>query len=153
VYGGGAITPDVIVQSDTLSTAEQQLRRALLPVYGKYLAHVAAVAELQKGKISPNFEVQPAWRDEVYRRLIADTVKLDKAVWDAGSSDVDRSIEDRVAKIAFGDTLVRRRSLKDDNQLRRALEIMRQGNTQKDLFTAAASTPTAKPGVARRSGM
>jgi len=153
VYGGGAITPDVIVQSDTLSTAEQQLRRALLPVYGKYLAHVAAVAEQQKGKISPNFEVQPAWRDEVYRRLIADTVKLDKAVWDAGSSDVDRSIEDRVAKIAFGDTLVRRRSLKDDNQLRRALEIMRQGNTQKDLFTAAASTPTAKPGVARRSGM
>jgi carboxyl-terminal processing protease len=79
-------------------------------------------------------------------------VKVEKAVWDAGSTDVDRFLEERVAKIAFGDTLVRRRTMKDDNQLRRALEIMRTGNTQKDLFTAAAAEPAAKRGVARSSG-
>jgi carboxyl-terminal processing protease len=87
----------------------------------------------------------------VYRRLQADTVKIDKAVWDAGATDVDRFIEERVAKIAFGDTLVRRRSLKDDNQLRRALELMRKANGQKDLFSIAASEPSAKPGAARRN--
>lgn len=152
VYGGGAITPDVIVSPDTLSTPEQQLRRALAPSFQKYFAHVAAVAEQQKGKVTPDFVVNPAWRDEVYKRLVADTVKIDKAVWDAGATDVDRAIEERVAKIAFGDTLVRRRSLKDDNQLRRALEIMKKGSTQKDIFTAAAALPAAKPGVARRSG-
>jgi carboxyl-terminal processing protease len=79
-------------------------------------------------------------------------VKIDKAVWDAAATDVDRAIEERVAKIAFGDTLVRRRSLKDDNQLRRAMEIMRKGTTQKEIFTAAAAEPASKPGVARRSG-
>jgi hypothetical protein len=31
VYGGGAITPDVIVPYDTLTTAEQKLARALVP--------------------------------------------------------------------------------------------------------------------------
>jgi len=150
VYGGGAITPDIIVQSDTLSTPEQTLRRALLPHYAKYQAHVAAVAELQKGKVKPDFAMNPAWREEVYRRLQADTVKIDKAVWDAGANDVDRFIEDRVAKIAFGDTLVRRRNLKDDNQLRRAMEIMRKATAQKDLFGIAASEPATKSGVARR---
>jgi carboxyl-terminal processing protease len=150
VYGGGAITPDFIVQSDTLSTPEQTLRRALLPHYAKYQAHVVAVAEQQKGKVKPDFAMNPAWRDEVYRRLQADTVKIEKAVWDAGATDVDRFIEERVAKIAFGDTLVRRRSLKDDNQLRRAMEIMRKAGAQKDLFTIAASEPATKPGVARR---
>ena len=151
VYGGGAITPDLIVQSDTLSTPEQTLRRALLPHFGKYQAHVVAVAEQQKGKVKTDFAVNPAWREEVYRRLQADTVKIDKAVWDAGATDVDRFIEERVAKIAFGDTLVRRRSLKDDNQLRRALELMRKANGQKDLFSIAASEPVAKPGAARRN--
>jgi carboxyl-terminal processing protease len=150
VYGGGAITPDVIVQPDTLSSQEQALRRALAPYGQKYFGYVAAVAELQKGKVKPDFVVDPSWRDEVYKRLLADTAKIDKAVWDAGATDVDRAIEERVAKIAFGDTLVRRRSLKDDNQLRRAMELMRRGATQKDLFTAAAAMPqNTKPGVAR----
>ncbi|MBL0939014.1 MAG: S41 family peptidase [Gemmatimonadaceae bacterium] len=153
VYGGGAITPDVIVSPDTLSSAEQSLRRALLPHMAKYFAHVNSVAEEQKGKVKPDFVLSPTWRDEVYKRLVADTVKIDKAVWDAGATDVDRTVEERVAKISFGDTLVLRRRLKDDNQLRRAMELMRKGTTQREIFAAAAAEPsTSKPGVARRSG-
>jgi len=141
VYGGGAITPDVIVSPDTLSSAEQALRRALLPHFAKYFAHVNAVAEEQKGKVKPDFAYNPAWREQVYQRLVADTVKIDKAVWDAGATDVDRAIDARVAKIAFGDTLVLRRGLKDDNQLRRAMELMRKGTTQREIFAAAAAAP------------
>lgn len=141
VYGGGAITPDVIVSPDTLSSAEQALRRALLPHFAKYFAHVNAVAEEQKGKVKPDFAYNTAWRDQVYQRLVADTVKIDKAVWDAGATDVDRAIDARVAKVAFGDTLVLRRGLKDDNQLRRAMELMRKGTTQREIFAAAAAAP------------
>jgi carboxyl-terminal processing protease len=143
VYGGGAITPDVIVSPDTLSSAEQALRRALLPHFAKYFAHVNAVAEEQKGKVKPDFAYNPAWREQVYQRLAADTVKIDKAVWDAGATDVDRAIDARVAKIAFGDTLVLRRGLRDDNQLRRAMELMRKGTTQREIFAAAAAAPAA----------
>jgi carboxyl-terminal processing protease len=143
VYGGGAITPDVIVSPDTLSSAEQALRRALLPHFAKYFAHVNAVAEEQKGKVKPDFAYNPAWREQVYQRLAADTVKIDKAVWDAGATDVDRAIDARVAKIAFGDTLVLRRGLRDDNQLRRAMELMRKGTTQREIFAASAAAPAA----------
>jgi carboxyl-terminal processing protease len=93
--------------------------------------------------------MNPAWRDQVWQKLVADTVKIDKAVWDAGATDVDRYIEERVAKLAFGDTLVRRRSLKDDNQLRRAMELMRKGSTQKDIFAAAALEPKV---ITKKSG-
>jgi len=152
LYGGGGITPDMILAPDTLTSAEQTLRRALLPYFGKYQGHILAVAEDQKGKVRPDFVVNPAWREEVYRRLTADTVKIDKAVWDAGASDVDRFIEDRVAKVAFGDTLVLRRNLRIDNQLRRAVELMRKGTTQQEIFAAAAQEPVAKPAATRRSG-
>lgn len=153
VYGGGAITPDIIVSPDTLSGAEQAFRRAIAPSFQKYFNQIAVIAEGQKGKVKPDFVVNPAWREELYQKLVADTVKIDKAVWDGGAPDIDRAIEDRVAKVAFGDTLVRRRSLKDDNQLRTALGLLRKATTQQDVFTAAGDAPTVtKAGVARRSG-
>ena len=153
VYGGGAITPDVIIAPDTLSGAEQAFRRAIAPSFQKYFNEIAVIAEGQKGKVKPDFTVNPAWREALYQKLVADTVKIDKAVWDGGAPDIDRAIEDRVAKVAFGDTLVRRRSLKDDNQLRAAIDLLKKAATQKDVFTAAGSAPAVtKPGVARRGG-
>jgi carboxyl-terminal processing protease len=152
LYGGGAITPDVIVPPDTLTTAEQQLRRQLLPNFQKYLNAVAAIAEQQKGKVTPSFTLNPAWREQVWQKLVADTVKIDKTLWEAGASDVDRYIEERVAKVAFGDTLVRRRSMKDDNQLRKALELMKKSTTQKDLFTVAGTAMPAAKAPVKKSG-
>ncbi len=153
LYGGGAITPDVIVAPDTLSSAEQAFRRAIAPSFQKYFNHIAVIAEGQKGKVKTDFVVNPAWREELYQKLVADTVKIDKAVWDGGAPDIERAIEDRVAKIAFGDTLVRRRSLKDDNQLRAAIDLLKKATVQKDVFAAAGAAPVVtKAGVARRSG-
>lgn len=151
LYGGGAITPDVYVAGDTLSTPEQQLRRAIAPASQKYLLHLNEIAEDQKGKVKSDFTVNPAWREELYRKLVADTVKIDKAVYDAGADDIDRALEDRVAKVAFGDTAVKRHQLHDDNQLRAAIDLLRKSTTQKDVFAAAALMPkNSKPAVAGR---
>ncbi len=152
LYGGGAITPDVYITGDTLSTPEQLLRRALAPASQKYLLHLNEIAEAQKGKLKSDFTVNPAWREELYRKLVADTVKIDKAVFDAGGEDIDRALEDRVAKVAFGDTAVKRHQLHDDNQLRKAIELLRKSTTQRDVFAAAALLPsTMKPSIAGRS--
>jgi len=150
LYGGGAITPDVIVSGDTLSTREQALARALAPHGQKYLTALYAFADEQKGKVKSDFTVSPQWKEELYRRLVADTVKLDKAVYDAGASYVERDLELRVARVAFGDTATRRHSLRDDNQLRRAIELLRKGTTQKEIFAAAAAEPQNRPAAARR---
>ena len=138
---------------DTLSAAEQAFRRAIAPSFQKYFNSIAVIAENQKGKLKPDFAVNPAWRDELYQKLVADSVKIDRAIWDGGATDIDRAIEDRVAKVSFGDTLVRRRTLKDDNQLRAAMDLLKKAGVQKDVFSAAGAAPAVtKAGVARRSG-
>ena len=151
VYGGGAITPDLMVPPDTFSTAEQMLGRALAPSFQKFYTSLTTIAQEQKGKLKPDFTVNPAWREEVYKRLIADTVKVDRAVYDAGVSYVDRYLESRVARIAFGDTTAKRHELKDDSQLRRAIEILRKSTTQREVFAAAAATPAPQRGGLTKS--
>lgn len=152
LYGGGAITPDVIVPGDTISTKEQVLARAMAPYFQKFFSALQVLAEEQKGKVKPDFTVNPAWREDLYRRMTADSVKLDKAVYDAGAPFIDRYIEGRVAKVSFGDAGAKLHELKDDNQLRRAMELLHKGVTQKEIFAAAAAEPSSsKPGLAKSS--
>lgn len=152
LYGGGAITPDVFVSPDTISTKEQVLARAMAPHFAKFFSALQQLAEEQKGKVKSDFTVNPAWREELYRRLTADTVKIDKAVYDAGASWVDRYIEGRVAKVSFGEAAAKLHEVKDDNQLRRAMELLRKGATQKEIFAAAAAEPAStRPGLAKSS--
>lgn len=154
LYGGGAITPDVVIRPDTITTAEQQLAREIIPNSQQFFTVISEFAQEQKGKIRPDFAVEPTWRDEIYRRLTAAGMTLDRAKYDAGVTWVDREVENRVARVAFGDTAVKRHQLKDDVQLRRAMEILRKSNTQQEVFTAAApfmaDRQVATP--ARRSG-
>lgn len=153
LYGGGAITPDVIVAADTLTTGEQALRRALAPHFTKYFSAIGVMAQELKPKVTkPDFTVDPAWREDLYRRLVADTVKIDKAIYDKGAADVDRAIESRVAKVAFGEAAAAMHTLKDDSQLRRAIDLLHKGTTQKEIFTAAAAEPTTKASKSSRGG-
>jgi carboxyl-terminal processing protease len=158
VYGGGGVTPDVVVNPDTLTTAEQTLAKALAAKPQEVYTTVTTYARELKGRLpgGANFTVQPAWREEIYRRLQAAGVKIDRAVYDAGGSYVDRYMENRVARVAFGDSTALRHSLDDDVQLRRAIELIQRGGTQRDLFAIAlreqpapqapgASATTARP--------
>ena len=138
LYGGGAITPDVIVPADTISTPELKLRRLLAPQSQKYFDAVNAVAEAQKGKVQPDFKYDPAWRNALYDKLVADSIKIDRATFDAGAADIDRTIESRVAKVSFGDAVAQKHQVKDDVQLRRAMALLRASTTQAQVFAAAA---------------
>lgn len=137
LYGGGAITPDVVVSADAITTAEQRLRRLLAPHAQKLTALVNALAEAQKGKVAATFHVDPAWRSDLYRRLAADSVVNDRAVYDADAADIDRAIENRVAKVSFGEAEARRHELVSDSQLRRALTLLRGARTQAQVLAAA----------------
>jgi carboxyl-terminal processing protease len=150
LYGGGAITPDVVVRPDTITTAEQLLAREIIPNSQQFFTVFSEFAQEQKGKVRSEFMVEPAWRDEIYRRLAEAGVKIDRARYDAGIAWVDRELENRVARVVFGDTAVKRHQLKDDPQLRRAMEILRKSNTQKDVFTVAA--PYMAEGKAQPAG-
>ena len=87
-----------------------------------------------KDKVKPDFIVQPAWRDELYRRFQAKGIEVDRALFNGAARYIDRDLEIRVTRLAFGDSTARRHSLDDDPQLRQAIELLRRGNTQQDLF-------------------
>lgn len=143
VYGGGAITPDIIVKPDTLTTPEQALAKALAPKAQEAYVTLSSYALELKPTVTRSFTVKPEWRGEFYTRLRAAGIQIDRAQYDAGSAYIDRLLDRRVSRLAFGDSTAKRREIPDDVQLRRALEILERAPTQQELFVIAARTATA----------
>ncbi|HJR43457.1 MAG TPA: S41 family peptidase [Gemmatimonadaceae bacterium] len=145
VYGGGGITPDVIVPEDTASTPEQEFARALAPKAGLVRATLydMALEMKNKGQVSPSFTITPQIRDDFFRRLQAAKVTSDRAAFDKAHPLVDRWIGDQTLRLAYGDTAAFRRNVTEDPQLARALDMLKRGSTQKDLFALAQAY--AKP--------
>ena len=150
VYGGGGITPDVLVKEDTLTNPERALLRALSTrpsatnqVLSEY------TLELVRG-VRRDFSVGGAWRDEVFRRLQKDGVRIDRPTFDAGASLLDRMLEQRVSALAFGDSASFRRNVPRDVPLQTAMNVLRGAHTQAEALARAsqlARTPAA-PAVA-----
>lgn len=143
VYGGGAITPDVIVPYDTLTTAEQKLARALVPSSQDVYLVLDDYAFTLKDQLKPDYTITPAMRDEVLKRLTAKGITVERAEWDAGRSYVDRLLDDRIARRAFGDSTAKRRDVPEDRQLQKAMELLRRGRTTAELLALSTVAPPA----------
>ena len=137
VYGGGGVTPDVIVQDDTLTTAEQQLIKGLAPKFQDFRTAMLDYALELSRQVPKDFQVQPAWREELRRRVESRGVKVDPQQWDGGTRWVNQQLEFNIARYAAGDSAAKRRQLSYDRPLLRAVDMMSKGQTQKDLFTLA----------------
>jgi carboxyl-terminal processing protease len=137
VYGGGGITPDVIVSADTLSSVEQRLVRSLAPSWSSFGGAVERTAlELRPAtRVAGNADVRSnaMWRDQLYQRLTSDSVRVSRALYDSATSFVDRWLERRVISLSFGDSAWVRRSSTQDQQVRRAVELLRRVATATEL--------------------
>ncbi|MFW5947178.1 MAG: S41 family peptidase [Gemmatimonadota bacterium] len=134
VYGGGGIMPDLEAPPDSMSSAERALVRAVLPYSPEFSTAVFDLASGLRDTVDRDFEIEPAWRDTLYQRLVADDVAIDRETWDAGADYVDRVLMDRIARLAFGDAYAKVRDVEYDSQLMRAIEIIREGGSQHGLF-------------------
>src|SRR5205085_7150083 len=137
IFGGGGITPDVIVQEDTFSTSEQQLARALAPKGQEVRTVIDDYATQLSKTVTPTYTVQPAWVDDMYKRLQSANITVDRKVFDAGSRYMSQWLDTRIAHFAFGDSTAKRRRLQDDAPLRKAVGLLDKATTQRDLFAAA----------------
>ena len=54
---------------------------------------------------------------------------------------MSRVLEQRITRFAFGDSTAKRRDLPYDAPLKRAIELLEKGTSQKDLFTLATASP------------
>lgn len=138
IYGGGGITPDVIVPDDTLSTAEQEFYRAMAPKAQAFITTLNQYAFELKG--SPrDFTVSPAWRTELRRRFTAAGVTIDPKYEPVANKLLDRELDRRVARLVLGDAGAKIRSLQDDHQLSKAVSLLTASRTQNALLATAQS--------------
>jgi len=98
----------------------------------------------------PTFTVEPAWVDEFYNRLQAKGVVSDRKTYDAAKRYVTRALEQRVAHYAAGDSTAKRRDLPYDAPLRRAIELLEKGTSQRDVFAVAGEPLAAVPPATKK---
>jgi carboxyl-terminal processing protease len=136
VYGGGGITPDIIVPDDTLSTQEQDFYKAMALKAQAFVTTLNHYAFELKG--SPkNFTVTPEWRAELRRRLTAAGVTIDPKMEPVAQKLLDRELDRRVARLVLGDAGAKERYLADDHQLSRALALLSTSHSQAALLASA----------------
>jgi carboxyl-terminal processing protease len=143
VYGGGGITPDVIVPDDTLTTAEQALARALAPKSQEVYVALYGFALDLSHHLARGFKYQPAWRTAFIKRLAAKGVQIEPKLYADAPRYLDRLIEDRVSRFVEGDSTAKRRELSYDAPLERALQLMEKAGSQQALFRVADALPPA----------
>ncbi len=149
VYGGGAITPDIIVRPDTLSTAEQKVFNVFAPKTADVRTALMNYSLELKKTVRPDFVVSPSWREEFYRRLQEKGVTIDHAQYEQAAPEIDRLLANTVARLAFGDSTAKRRSVPDDLQLESAIQALKQSQSQKDLFVLAQHQDALVAGSSR----
>jgi carboxyl-terminal processing protease len=147
VYGGGGITPDLIVPDDTLSAGEQEFLRSIAPKAQAFVTVLNQYAFELKSSAAPAFTITPAWRTELRRRLGAADITIDAKYEPVATKMLDRELDRRVSRLLLGDAGAKRRALEDDHQLARAVNLLGAVRSQDALFAAArVASMTAKAG-------
>jgi carboxyl-terminal processing protease len=137
LLGGGGIIPDIRIPRDTLSSAEQGVYIALAPYASLFTTLLIDEAQKHKTSVAPNFVVQPAWLTDVNRKIDSAGFKLDEKSKDARLAVFSRELGRRIARAAFSDSGAARREFPIDNQLMKAVALLKGKNTQSELFAAA----------------
>lgn len=140
VYGGGGIRPDVTVSGDTLADGEKAFARALggnVPAYRDVLTSYALELKGQNSIKSPSFQVTPAMRAELHRRLRARGVELSDAVWEGAGDLVSEQLGYEVTRFVFGRPAEFARRVSEDAQVKRAVELLTKARTPKELLALA----------------
>jgi len=124
-----------------VTTAEQKVFNAFAPKTAEFITTLRDYAFELKRTVRPGFPVPATWREEFYRRLQGKGVIVDRVQYDLAAPEIDRLLGATVSRLAFGDSTARRRSIPDDLQLSRALQAMKQSQSQHDLFVLAQQQP------------
>jgi len=122
VYGGGGITPDVVVKAPPLSrfAATLYARGVFFEFAVDYRAHVAQVPK--------TFQVTPEVREEFFKFVDTRPTPFDTKARDAYAAEkdpsvIDRAIREELMNAVWGRETGYRVSLEGDVQLKKALTV------------------------------
>jgi carboxyl-terminal processing protease len=146
VLGGGGITPDVVIEDSLRPGNELALERALGKDITRFRDVLATYALELKGRravADASFTVTPAMRDELYARLRARGVLLDRDVYDGAEPLVTRILGSQIARYVFGPDAEYARALRQDRAMAVALELLNASRSPDDLLNRAATKQAA----------
>jgi carboxyl-terminal processing protease len=143
LYGGGGITPDLVVLPDTLSTGEQVAVQRLFRAAGAFSTAVFnyAVSYVQDHPDpEAGFVLASADLDRFYRTLVDEhEVVLDEADFATTARFVTYQLEHWIALQAWDKERAFLHARENDRQLNDAIEILKQADTPEALFSLAAA--------------
>ena len=147
VYGGGGITPDLIVANqDSASTMLAFWRQVGqdIPAFRDALTKYALSVKAQGGVKSPDFTVTPAMRNEFWKLAGANGVSVAKEQQDSSTKQVDELLGYEIARFVFGTDAAFRRQVSSDRVIAAALDLARDARSEEDLLARAAERRAAK---------
>jgi carboxyl-terminal processing protease len=143
VYGGGAITPDVIVSDSTAATGDAELQRAMGTQWGLFRDAITAYALSAKAAhevTSPEFTITAAMRDGLWQQMRARAITLDRPSYDRLTPVVDRWLTTEIDRYVFGADAAFKATMKTDPAVRVAIDAAVHAASPRDLVMRPVST-------------
>lgn len=147
VYGGGGIVPDVLVQPDTLTTAEREFFDAASKAgntYADVLFRYAVDYVRANPSLTPEFTISSQMESEVHGLLVAEGVEVTLAQMQNARRLVHRQIGLEIAQAKWGQEGRAQRANRDDNVIQTAIELLQRAPTQAELLTLGATWTSAR---------
>lgn len=142
LYGGGGITPDILLSPDTLTTGEQAAVQRVYREGGAFNSAIFAYAvqHLQSnGDLSPDFSLSDGDLDDFFAGLAGRGVTVERGSFDAARRFIRLQIEREIALQKWGAEQEFRRRLPFDAPVQEAIRLLEASNSQDGLFNVAGS--------------
>jgi carboxyl-terminal processing protease len=152
VYGGGGITPDVVVGDTAITPEEAALQSAIgrkIPEFSSALHDYALSLKTTGGVTSPTFAITPAMREDVWGRLRQRGIDIDRRVYDAAAPVVDRLLAYEIERYVFGQAAEASRRVSEDPVVRTAVQLLDGVSTRDELLKRAGARQSAAPPAKR----
>lgn len=137
VYGGGGVTPDVVIPVDTPSTEERAFESALGKRVPDFRQVIAAYARSLRGRpevTGPDFVVTPRMRNELFDAMTRRGIIVQRDVYDAAGAAISELLGHEAARVLFGRRAESRRRLASDKTVARATTLVAGAANQRDVF-------------------
>jgi carboxyl-terminal processing protease len=147
VYGGGGITPDLLVVASDSMNGTRALWRAIgagAPKFRDALTESALAAKGAHAVRSADFVVTDSLRQSLWQRVEAKGIKLDRAHFDSSASAVDLLLGFELARYSLGPEAEFKRRLTGDRVVAAALELSAGAQAEIDLLRRAGERRAAK---------
>jgi carboxyl-terminal processing protease len=138
VYGGGGIVPDVAAGDSVPDPAERRFYAELGERVPEWRALVRTLAqELVREGVARDslYRMDPRWRARLRTAMQRARLVVTATTWNEATPLVDRLLGNDIARYGFGVPYMQRRTVRADEVVQRAADVLRRARTPREVFT------------------